>query len=57
MKNNNNYTETEIRAMRDIVYGKESSDNNWEHCKNNWMTPESIDWLIEHSEAAKLRNR
>jgi len=39
------YTEAEIRAMRDQVYGIASSDNNWNGCREQWMTLENIEWL------------
>lgn len=38
--------EGEVRALRDALYGP-CTDNNWEHCKHNWMRPDSIKWLME----------
>lgn len=43
-------TEAEIRRMRDRVYEKLSSNENWEHVRNNWMKPESIEWLKNRKE-------
>ena len=40
-------TEREVRALRDQVYGKPSTDNNWEACKRRWMRPDSVAWLRE----------
>lgn len=39
-------TEAEVRALRDRVYGHRSTDRNWEGCKENWMHPANIRWLI-----------
>jgi len=41
------YTETEIRAMRDTVYGVSSSDKNWDDAKQHWMEPDEIAWLVK----------
>lgn len=38
-------TEAQARAMRDQVFGKPSTDKNWEACRENWMRPDSIIWL------------
>ena len=40
-------TESEVRAMRDRVFGQPSTDRNWENCKDNWMRPSEIRWLQE----------
>lgn len=40
-------SETEVRALRAAIYG-ECTDNNWEHCRDKWMTPENVQWLKEH---------
>lgn len=44
-------TEPEVRALRDKVYGRpqsqQAADNNWEGCRENWLKPESVQWLIE----------
>ena len=45
-------TEAEVRALRDLVYGKPSTDKNWEACHEAWMTKENIQWLREHSPVA-----
>jgi hypothetical protein len=37
--------ESDVRAMRDRVFGCMSSDRNWEGCKAGWMKPEEIAWL------------
>lgn len=41
--------ELEVRSLRDAVYGHPSTDNNWETCKENWMRPDSVQWLREHA--------
>lgn len=45
-----NLTEAEVRALRDQVYGVPIPDNGWERCKENWMQPENIRWLLERSQ-------
>ncbi|MBX3747316.1 MAG: hypothetical protein KF833_18560 [Verrucomicrobiae bacterium] len=42
-------TESEVRALRDAVYGVGTSDANWDACKVNWMRPGSIAFLREHA--------
>lgn len=39
-------TEAEVRTLRDCVYGHPSSDHNWEMCRENWMRPDSVEWLV-----------
>lgn len=34
-----------VRAMRDRVYGRPSTDANWLACRDGWMTEESVQWL------------
>lgn len=41
--------EPDARALRDKVYGSNSTDANWEACKNGWMKMAAIKWMIEHS--------
>lgn len=36
-----------IRTMRDRVFSQNTTDNNWGHCKENWMKPENVRWLEE----------
>lgn len=38
-------TEQEIRSLRDTVFGRPSSDENWSGCRENWMRPASVKWL------------
>ena len=40
-------TEPEVRALRDQVYGEPSTDKNWDFCREHWMRPDSIEWLLE----------
>ena len=42
-------TESEVRAMRDLVFQKPISDREWENCKDNWMNPTDIAWLRDKS--------
>jgi hypothetical protein len=42
------YSEKEVRRLRALCYG-ECTDKNWEDVKKNWMTPDSIRFLEEHS--------
>ena len=46
-------TEAEVRAMRDEIYGKPSTDKNWDGCREHWMTPENIQWLRERMQGRK----
>ena len=41
-----------VRAMRDRVFEKKTSDNNWEGSKDHWMKPENLTWL--HDECARM---
>jgi len=36
--------EKRVRELRDAIYGR-ASDEAWEAVKDNWMTPENVDWL------------
>lgn len=38
-----------IRDLRDRVYGKRSSEHNWDMCRDHWMQPISAEWLRKHS--------
>lgn len=38
-------TESEVRALRDAVYGIPISDAEWEKCKSKWMEPGEVVWL------------
>jgi len=40
-------TETEIRQLRDNIFGP-SKDNNWEACREHWMRPADVAWLLKH---------
>jgi hypothetical protein len=46
-------SEAEVRAMRDLVYSIPSTDGNWEACKDAWMAPENVEWLLR--ECAKVK--
>ena len=48
MDNNPTITEVEVRKLRAIVYG-ECSDDNWSNCRENWMKPDSTEYLKKHS--------
>ena len=41
-----------VRAMRDRVFEKKTSDNNWDGSKDHWMKPENLTWL--HDECARM---
>ena len=41
-----------VRAWRDQVYERPSSDKNWEGCREGWMKPENIQWLKEQARKA-----
>lgn len=42
-------TESQVRSLRDKVFNHPSSDSGWEACKDNWMKPECVKWLMEMS--------
>lgn len=37
-------------ALRDKVYGVQSTDHNWNACKARWLTRESTAWLKAHAD-------
>jgi hypothetical protein len=46
------YSEIEVRRLRDNIYGSSADasfhEKNWQGCKEIWMRPDEIKWLIEH---------
>ena len=44
-------TESQVRALRDQVYGRPISDSEWAKCKDKWMA--DVDWLKEMAAKAK----
>jgi hypothetical protein len=42
-----NADESEVRTLRDNIYGP-SSDGNRNACKENWMRSDSVEWLKAH---------
>ena len=50
-------TETDVRALRDAIYG-ESTENNWESCRENWIKTEEAAWLwAEYRKLTKTIDR
>jgi hypothetical protein len=49
--------ESAIRTMRDRVYGQQTSDNNWEACKEDWLKPEQVRWLEDECARLDLPNK
>lgn len=47
MNTEHTLSENEVRALRARVYG-ECSDHNWNCCRENWMRPDSVRWLLEN---------
>lgn len=41
------YSEQEVRQMRDQVYRVPISDKEWQICKAYWLKLESVQWLVE----------
>lgn len=41
--------DSELRALRDRVFGVPLTDNEWQSCKKNWTRPDSVEWLREKS--------
>lgn len=48
--------ESAVSAMRDRVFEKKTSDNNWEGSKDHWMKPENIAWLQDQCARLDLKN-
>ena len=40
-------TEAEVHQLRANIYG-ECSDGNWGYCKDAWMEPQNVKWLLDH---------
>jgi hypothetical protein len=40
-------TEAEVRFLRDAVFGKPSTDNNWAGCRAHWLQPAESEWLMD----------
>ena len=40
--------ESEVRALRDRVYGQVSTDNNWDACGKSWMQPGEVEFLQQY---------
>lgn len=38
--------EEEARRLRDLIYGKPSTDGNWDGCKEHWM--KDVFWLRQN---------
>lgn len=47
----------EIRAMRDRVFGRPSSDGNWDGCWDHWKEVGSVKWLKEQCEMMDAKGR
>lgn len=43
-------SESELRDLRDRVFGRPMSDQGWEICKVRWQKPEALQWLKEKAE-------
>jgi len=48
-------TEAEVRTMRDEVFEKPSTDSNWGGCRESWMAPASVLWLMEYLDKKKKK--
>lgn len=40
-------SDSEVRALRDRVFGHRISDQSWAMIRHNWITPENVAWLRE----------
>jgi hypothetical protein len=49
--------ESKVRKMRDKVYGRPTTDANWDACKNGWMHPEAVKWLEEQCVKIELETK
>lgn len=45
------FDEPSIRALRDKVYGRKSTHENWSACKHKWMTEPELRWLLDQARA------
>lgn len=52
--NNQAPTESEIRKLRDRVYGVPISDESWMQVRANWSRPDSVAWLKKKAERPLL---
>jgi hypothetical protein len=48
-------TEPDVRIMRDQIYGKPITDEEWAKSKGNWMA--DLDWLLEQVRLDEKRKR
>ena len=48
-------TEPDVRVMRDQIYGKPITDEEWAKSKGNWMA--DLDWLLEQVRLDEKRKR
>lgn len=46
-------SEEQVRALRDMVFEAPCPDHGWAACRENWMRPENVRWLLD--QAAKKR--
>jgi len=46
-KDHSKQIEALARAMRATVYGGDCTQKNWEACRDNWMRPDSMQWLTD----------
>ena len=51
-------TEAAVRQLRDNIYRTEprwGSDAGWEACRENWLRPENVAWLLRQPQNAAMR--
>lgn len=46
------WTESEVRKLRDNVFCRPISDEAWEAVKSNWMKPAEMEWLLSKQSIA-----
>ena len=46
-------TEAQVRELRDAVYENKISDTGWDNCKQHWLSPAGIEFLIDSAPTAK----
>jgi len=46
-----------LRALRNAIYGKPTSDGNWESCRLYWSQAANHSWLIAQVKQSALKGR
>ena len=50
-------SESEVRQLRDQLYGKPISEKEWRSCAHNWLRPDSQEWLRDEVAKQQRKNQ